>query len=59
MFDKKLRILFLDIILEIEQNVKTSIAYEVTKNHGNKTTSYTDKNHYDLTNTHVEDTIAK
>jgi len=59
MFDKQLRMLFLDIILEIEQHVKTLIAYEVTKNHGNKTTSYTDVNHYDTTNPRVADTINK
>lgn len=59
MFDKKLRMIFLDIILEIEQNVKTTIAYEVSKNHGNKTTSYTNKEHYDLTNKYVDDTIFK
>lgn len=59
MFDKKLRMIFLDIILEIEQNVKTTIAYEVSKNHGNKTTSYINREHYDLTNKYVDETISK
>ena len=51
--------IFLDIILEIEQNVKTTIAYKVSKNHGNKTTSYINSEHYDLTNKYVDETISK
>lgn len=58
-FDKKLKIIFLDLLLETEQNVKTTVAYEVTKQHGNKTNSYTDPKNYDNTNRYVSKTLSK
>lgn len=56
LFDRKLRILFLDTILEIEQEIKTQIAYNFSSRNS-KPDAYLIINSYDVQNIRTESVI--
>lgn len=58
-FDKKLKLIIFEILLEIEQEIKTAMAYEIGKNHGYRIEDYTNEKNYDLNNKFTIKTIGK
>lgn len=58
-FDKKLKLIFAEILFEIEQNVKTTFLNNFCARYGYKDIDLIDPNNYDVTNHYLTDVIKK
>lgn len=58
-FDKKLKLIFAEILFEIEQNVKTTFLNNFCARYGYKDIDLIDPNNYDVTNPYLTDVIKK
>jgi len=58
-FDKKLKLIFAEILFEIEQNVKTTFLNNFCDRYGYKELDLIDPNNYDIFNQYLTDTIKK
>ena len=56
-FDKKLKLIILDSLLEIEQKLKTVYANNYSNRYGFKKENILNKNNYDKTNAYLIDTL--
>ena len=59
LFDKELKMIFLDILLEIEQSIKTVIAYEISSKYGTKQSDYLNKENFDKSSPYLDSNIDK
>lgn len=57
-FDKTLKLIVLDPILEIEQKLKTIYTNNYSNRYGFKVNDILDRNHYDLSNNYLSDTLS-
>lgn len=57
-FDKMLKLIILDALLEIEQKLKTIYTNNYSYRHGFKISDILDSNNYDLSNTYLNDTLS-
>ena len=58
LFDRKLKLLLLDSLLDIENIIKTSIVNRFCSTYGFKETEYLDKNNYNIHHQYLDRTLA-